>query len=150
MNITDVIQPQTTLLDLTANSKTDLIRALAQVAARSVAVPEKVIQDALAAREALGSTGIGQGIALPHANLRGLAKPFTLAARLKAPVDFDSIDGLPVDIVVLLLIPDRAGERHVDRLACVAKQLRSQPVQVRIRQARNQEQLYAAFIWEGT
>lgn len=145
MKISDVIQPQTVVYDLAAPSKAELIRLLAKEAARAVSLSEKAIQHALMAREELGSTGIGQGIALPHARLAGLAKPFTLAARLRAPLGFDSIDGVPVDIVVLLLIPDRAGESHVDMLACVAKQLRSKTVQAAVRSARDGSQLYGAF-----
>lgn len=146
MNIRDVIQPQTTVFDLVASTKAVLLRALAKEASRAVALPEKSILHALMAREELGSTGIGQGIAIPHARLTGLAKPFCLAARMREPVAFESIDDVPVDIVVLLLIPDRGGEPHVDRLACVAKQLRSKAVQAKIRQATNGQQLYAAFI----
>jgi PTS system nitrogen regulatory IIA component len=146
MDIRDVIQPQTIVFRLEASTKADLLRVLAKEASAAVALPEKIILHALSAREELGSTGIGQGIALPHARLVGLAKPFTLAGRMREPIAFESIDGVPADIVVLLLIPDRGGEPHVDRLACVAKQLRSKAVQAAIRQANNAAQLYAAFI----
>lgn len=146
MDIRDVIQPETTVFDLAASTKADLLRALAKEAGRAVALPEKSILQALLAREELGSTGIGLGIAIPHARLAGLAKPFTLAARMHEPVAFESIDDVPVDIVVLLLIPDRGGEPHVDRLACVAKQLRSKAVQDRIRRAGDAGALYAAFV----
>ncbi len=146
MNISDVVQPQSTVFNLAAPSKTELLRVLAKEAARTVSLPEPVIRQALTAREELGSTGIGQGVALPHARLSGLAKPFALAARLYEPIAFDSIDGVPVDIVVLLLIPDRGGEPPVDRLACVAKQLRSKTVQASIRRARDADQFYSALV----
>lgn len=146
MIITDVIQPASTRLDLTASSKPELLRTLARLAAKATALAEDMIFDALRAREALGSTGIGNGIALPHASLQKLTSPFTLAAKLRVPVDFDAIDGKAVDIVVLQLVPDRAGQTHVDRLACVAKQLRSVDVQSRVRAARSPKQLYDAFV----
>lgn len=145
MKITEVIQPKAVVLDLRAATKADLMRALATDASRAVALPEKAILQALSAREELGSTGIGQGIAIPHARLQGLAKAFSMAVRLKQPIEFDSIDGVPVDIVILLLIPDREGEPHVDRLACVAKQLRSKAVQDGVRRARDAAQLYSAL-----
>lgn len=146
MKITDVIQPLSIRFDLAAGSKPELLRTLAQEAAKETAASGEAILDALNAREALGSTGVGQGIALPHASLPQLAEPFTLAAKLRTPVAFEAIDDLAVDIVVLVLIPDRPGEPHVDRLACVAKQLRSPDVQDRVRAARSPEQLYEALV----
>lgn len=145
MNISEVIKPAGARLNLAANSKSELLRILAEESAKSTQLPNNVILDALMAREALGSTGIGKGVALPHAAVAGLGSPFAIAVKLKAPLDFDAIDGLPVDIVVLVLVPDRSGERHVDRLACVARQLRSADVLSRIRGARTIDELYRAF-----
>ena len=146
MKIGEVIDPAFSRLDLSTGSKSELMRLLSSEASSTTGLPEKEILNALNTREALGSTGIGQGIGLPHAAVSGLKQPFSLAVRLKSPVDFDSIDGLPVDIVVLVLIPDGEGRPHVDRLACVAKQLRSPKTQGRIRAARSVAELYNAFV----
>jgi PTS system nitrogen regulatory IIA component len=101
------------------------------------------ICDALVAREHMGSTGIGAGIAVPHARMDGLKDIFALFARLDQPIDFAAVDGRPVDVIVLLLIPPDAGSRHLAALACVSRQLRRPGMAERLRRAKDAGELYA-------
>src|SRR5262249_33641394 len=102
-------------------------------AARLLAIDGQTILDALMSREMLGSTGIGQGVALPHARLSGLQRFFGLFARLERPINFDAIDDRPVDLVFLLLIPEKAGNDHLAALAAVSRRLRDRDVAARLR-----------------
>ena len=105
MKIRDVLSPNDIIIDVRASDKTRLLRHLsAQAAAKFGLDPDEVATE-IAKREELGSTGVGNGVALPHARLQGLKAPFGLLARLSQGIDFDAIDVEPVDIVFLLLIP---------------------------------------------
>lgn len=149
MQATDIIGPGDVLLDVKASSKPDLLRTLAQKAATKLGSDAAVIHEALSRREALGSTGVGQGVAMPHAPLAGLTRPFGLIARLAHPLAFDAIDARPVDIICLLLTPAQAAREHVTALACVARRLRSPTVQAAIRDAATPAQLCAALAEPG-
>jgi PTS system nitrogen regulatory IIA component len=144
MHIADLLTPDNVVLDLKANDKADLLAKLAKLAASRVPVPEGEIVQALTAREALGSTGMGGGIALPHARLAGVANPTGIFARLKQPIGFDAVDGSPVDLVFLLLLPDFPKSVQLPALACVARGLRDPHVSATVRKAGNQEQMFAA------
>jgi len=104
---------------------------------------DEVVRE-IAKREELGSTGVGNGVALPHARLPSLKAPFALLARLRHPIDFDAIDGEPVDIVVLLLIPEAGDGAKGNALACAARALREAKTLQRVRSAHSQETLYKA------
>src|SRR5690242_15099035 len=105
MKIEDFLAPENALVGITSPDKTRLLTELSARAAGSVSVDATIIARELMKREALGSTGLGGGIALPHARIENLRRPFGLLARLKRPLDFDSIDGRAVDLVFLLLQP---------------------------------------------
>ena len=109
MELADMIDPQDVLVDHRAASKAELLRDLAHLAAGRTGIDETVILDLLTGRERLGSTGIGNGIAIPHANVPELSAPFTLLVRLRQPIDFEAIDEAPVDIVFLTLSPAHRG-----------------------------------------
>ena len=96
-------------------------------------------------RESLGSTGVGNGVALPHARLAGLKAPFALLARLRNAIDFEAIDDEPVDIVVLLLLPETANGEQLNALACVARALRSPETLKQIREAADQDAAFRAI-----
>ncbi|WP_228676916.1 PTS sugar transporter subunit IIA [Sinorhizobium fredii] len=100
-------------------------------------------------RESLGSTGIGEGIAIPHAPIRGIAAPFILFVRLKKPIDFESIDHIPVDIVSFLLTPTEGNASHLNVLAAIARKLRSPKTLRSIRAASEPEEVYLALLDEG-
>lgn len=143
----DIIRPRS-IIRLSAANKPALFRALAKKAAEQLALPEAAILGALNRREALGSTGVGEGVAMPHAPVAGLAEPFGLLARLEQPVAYEAIDGQPVDIVCLVLTPENGGNGRIDALACIAKRLRPQEVRDRIRNARGSEDIYPLLLDE--
>src|SRR5437867_4078837 len=103
MNITEFLSPADALVDVAASDKPRLLRELADRAAAALGMPADKISEELSKREALGSTGTGGGVAIPHARIEGLKRPYGLLVRLKQKVDFTAIDGKPVDLVFLLL-----------------------------------------------
>lgn len=119
-----LLTPDRVLLDLKATSKRQVLRSLAQAAARVTGVDAEVILEALLQRERLGTTGLGGGIAIPHARIPELANFTAFFARLAKPVDFEAVDGEPVDLVFLLLAPQAAGTDHLKALARIARLLR--------------------------
>jgi PTS system nitrogen regulatory IIA component len=148
MHIAEFLRPEDVLVELDASSKPQLLQQLAARAARATGIAEAVLFVALSHRETLGSTGMGQGIAIPHSSPAGLAKPFALLARLAKPVAFDAIDDRPVDLVFLLLSPaDRTS--HLKALSVVSRQLRSAEVTERLRRARTAAEMYAGISAEG-
>ncbi len=106
---------------------------------------ERAILEILQQREKLGSTGVGNGIAIPHGKLPKLTKLFGLFARLERPVDFEALDGQPVDLVFLLLAPETAGADHLKALARVARLLRDADIARKLRESRDAEALYAVL-----
>src|SRR5262245_28453755 len=102
MSIPDFLSPAGVLIDVHANDKGGLLKELAAQAAASLELPGEVVLNELEKREQLGSTGVGGGIAIPHARLQAIKQPFGLLARLARPIEFDAVDGNPVDIVFLL------------------------------------------------
>lgn len=123
MEMIDLVKPEQ-VLSLRAGNKTQLLHELTRRAAKALGLDVQVVLDPVTAREALGSTGIGAGVAVPHAKIPGLKHFFALFARLEKPVNFDAVDGQPVDLVFLLLIPAEGEKDHLAALACVARRLR--------------------------
>lgn len=144
----DIIRPRS-IVRLSAATKPALFRALAKKAAEQTALPEAGILGALNRREALGSTGVGGGLAMPHAPVAGLAEPFGLLARLERPLAYEAIDGEPVDIVCMVLTPVNGGKGRIDALACIAKRLRPLGIRNRIRNAAGGEDIYALLLEES-
>ena len=134
MTLDELIPPAQVLDRLRAPDKAALLTALARAAGEALGLPPADIAAALAAREALGSTGTGNGIALPHARIATLAAPSGFFARLDRPVAWDSVDGRPVDLVFLLLSP-AADAEHLRALAAVSRRLRTPGVAEALRAA---------------
>ena len=149
MTVADLLAPGQVVLDLRVPDKRRLIDELARRAAAAAEVPAEAIAEALAAREELGSTGMGAGIAIPHARLAGAARPVGLFARLRPALDFDAIDGRKVDLVFLLLLPARAPGDHLDVLACVARRLRDAEVKAALRRVGDAEAAHALLTENG-
>jgi PTS system nitrogen regulatory IIA component len=145
MKVSDFLSPVDLLIDVRATHKRQLLKELAQKIALTIALPPDLISAGLLKREDLGSTGIGSGIAVPHARIPGLEKPRGLCARLKQPIDFEAIDGQPVDLVFLLLLPATAEAGQLSALASVARRLRTPEDVARMRDARTPAELYAAI-----
>lgn len=144
MPLLEFLSPGSVLPSLKARGKKQALQDLAAQAARDLpGLDEREIFETLLQRERLGSTGIGDGVAIPHGKLHGLDHLYGLAARLERPIDFESIDGQPVDFAFLLLAPETAGADHLKALAQVARVLREPGLLDRIRSARDGTALYA-------
>jgi nitrogen PTS system EIIA component len=128
---------------LTVSNKKALFQQIGASAARIVGIPARDIVSALSEREKLGSTGFGGGIAIPHGKIEGLQRVFGYFARLTAPIDFQSVDTLPVDLVFLILSPPDAGADHLKALASVSRTLRDRDVVAKLRGARSRDALFA-------
>ena len=149
MELADMIDPQDVLVDHRAASKAELLRDLAHLAAGRTGIDETVILDLLTGRERLGSTGIGNGIAIPHANVPELGAQFTSLIRLSQPIDFEAIDEAPVDIVFLTLSPAHRGSSHLGLLACIARNARLADWLDAVRQARSPAALHGLLSGTG-
>ena len=150
MPLLDFLSPDAIAPALKANSKKQALHDLALQASRLVGRDEREIFDTLLQRERLGSTGIGEGVAIPHGKLPKLERLFGMFARLERPIDFEAIDGEPVDMLFLLLAPEGAGADHLKALARVARALREPGIHERIRAARDASALYAVLTQEPT
>jgi PTS system nitrogen regulatory IIA component len=145
MPLLDFLSPQAVLATLRVNGKKQALHELASHSARLTGLEQRVVFEALLQRERLGSTGIGEGIAIPHGKLPGLDRLFGLAARLEKPIDFDALDGQPVDILFLLLAPEDAGADHLKALSRIARVLRQPGLVDRVRATRDAAALYAVL-----
>jgi len=145
MTLTDLLTPNAVISPLRANGKKQALQELAQHAAILTGLPEREIYEALLQRERLGSTGIGDGIAIPHGRLPGIERLVGLFARVEKPVDFDALDGQPVDIIFVLIAPEGAGADHLKALARVARVLRNQSVLEQVRKIRDPGAIYAVL-----
>jgi len=132
--------------NMVAANKKGLFQQLAAAAARLSGVPARDIVACLNAREKIGSTGFGGGIAIPHGKMDGLPHVFGYFARLAQPVDFQAIDGLPVDLVFLLLSPPDAGADHLKALATVSRIFRDRQTAAKLRGARSKDALFALLV----
>ena len=124
MDVVDLLDAQCIVSNLKVSSKKQALQELARRAARVTGQPERRIFDVLVERERLGTTGVGHGIAIPHGKLPELDRLYALFARLETPIDFDSIDEQPVDLICVLLAPETAGPAHLQALARVSRLLR--------------------------
>jgi PTS system nitrogen regulatory IIA component len=145
MPLTDLVAPQAILPALKVNNKKQVLQELAARAAELSGQNERAILDILSQREKLGSTAVGNGVAIPHGKLPKLARLFGLFARLTRPVNFEALDGQPVDLVFLLLAPETAGADHLKALARVARLLRDPEMARRLRDSEDVDALYAAL-----
>ncbi len=138
----DILMPNAVIADLDVATKKDVLQELARRAARITGKDEHVIFNTLWEREKLGTTGVGQGLAIPHGRLPDLVEVQGFFARLSQPVAFESLDNAPVDLVFLLLAPESAGADHLHALATVSRVLRDQGLCARIRSARDETTIY--------
>ncbi|MCW0236598.1 MAG: PTS IIA-like nitrogen regulatory protein PtsN [Ferrovibrio sp.] len=143
MEIFQLLSPDGVIANLKANSKKQSLQELSARAAKITGQHERAIFDTLLERERLGTTGVGNGIAIPHGRLPGLDKLYGLFARVERPIDFDSIDEMPVDLIFLLLAPESAGADHLKALARVSRLLRDKAVCEKLRGAESADAIYA-------
>src|ERR1700724_2018903 len=145
MTITDLVAPEAVLPALKVNSKKQALQELAVRAASLTGQNERAIFEVLLQREKLGTTAVGYGVAIPHGKLPKLEKIFGLFARLDRAIDFEALDGQPVDLIFLLLAPEGAGADHLKALARVARLLREPAVAHKLRASHDAESLYAVL-----
>ena len=145
MEITDIITQAAVIPSLRATSKKQALQELAHRVQDLLGLPERSVFDVLMERERLGTTGIGNGIAIPHGKPAGIEKLSGIFARLERPIDFESIDEQPVDLIFLLLAPESAGADHLKALARVSRLLRDKTVCDKLRTADSADALYAVL-----
>jgi len=154
MTLSELLARDCVSVDLKVTGKKQLVQEMAELIANCGCLGNSDIQtrdivSAAMEREKLGSTGVGSGVALPHARIEGLEKVRIAIARLETPVDFESIDERPIDIAVLLLAPPEAGSEHLRALAQISRRLRNEDVRGRLRRAPDAESLYVIFTDEA-
>ena len=126
MNIADIISKSAVLDNVQAASKRELVQSLSERIAALSGLDERAVFDVVWERENLGSTGYGEGVAFPHARIEGLEKVCGMFARLEEPVDFDSLDGKPVDLVFMLISPENSGADHLTALAVLSRIMKTE------------------------
>lgn len=143
MELSEIIRVDAVRSPLKATSKKRLLQDLAEMAETVYGLPSPAVYKALMDREVLGPTGVGRGVAIPHARLAGVKHMIGLFVRLEKPVDFEAIDRQPVDLVFALLAPEAAGADHLKALARVSRTLRSETVCAKLRSTFDPSALYA-------
>src|SRR5713226_6276892 len=143
MKITDILEPDMVIPDLKGRTKPEVLRELAEPLSRKYRelVPDKLVE-VLAERERLGSTAIGDAIAIPHGKLRGVAKILGVFGRSQSGVDFESLDGGPTQLFFLLVAPEDSTSLHLKALARVSRLLKDAPFRERLIKAASAEELY--------
>lgn len=144
-DLSDIVEPDAVDDSLNVSSKKALFTQLATAASRRTGIDQKAIATALNDREKTGSTGFGGGIAIPHGKVAGLERIVGLFVRLAVPLQYQSVDHLPVDLVFMLLSPPDAGADHLKVLARVSRAMRDKQVLAKLRGARSKDAIYAVL-----
>ncbi|MEE4462001.1 PTS IIA-like nitrogen regulatory protein PtsN [Azotobacter chroococcum] len=143
IRLEDILTPGRSLVNVPGGSKKRALEYIANLVAREMPdLDQQTIFESLIAREKLGSTGFGNGIAIPHCRLPGCPAPISVLLRLEAPIDFDAIDGAPVDLLFVLLVPEAATDEHLQLLRQIASMLDRGEIRERLRQVESSEALY--------
>jgi nitrogen PTS system EIIA component len=145
MDLRDLIAPEAVIPSLKVKTKKQALQELAQKAAALTGLDARPIFDALLQRERLGSTGVGRGIAIPHGRLASLKSIVSVFARLDEPIDFEALDGDPVDLIFLLLAPEHAGGDHLKALARISRLLREPASIEKLRASESRAALYSVL-----
>lgn len=143
MQISDLLSPEGVLPSLKVKDKKQLLHHLSEKAALITRVPQARILETLVERERLGTTGVGQGIAIPHGRLTEIKKISGIFAKLDTPIEYEAVDNQPVELVFMLLAPEGSGADHLKALARVSRLLRNQAACEKLRKATTAEALYA-------
>jgi nitrogen PTS system EIIA component len=146
MHIGELLDRNAIALRVSAPNKRQALAVVAEIAARKLKLDVGVILDALTEREQAGSTGVGHGVAAPHARLEGLDRMRGVFVRLDQPVEFDAVDDQPVDLIFALFAPKDAGAEHLRALARVSRLLRQAELREQLRQARTADAIHALLV----
>lgn len=149
MHIGDLLIGDAILVRQGASSKRQALHMVAEAASVLLGISETRIFDALMEREALGSTGLGSGVAVPHARLAGLERVQAVFVKLETPVSYDAVDDRPVDLMFALFAPPTDGAEHLRALAAVSRALRSPDLRQRLRQANSVDSISALFVQQS-
>ena len=149
MQIGELLDRNAIALRVSAANKRQVLAVVAEIAARSLAIDAPEILDALSEREQAGSTGVGHGVAVPHARLEGLQRMRGVFLRMDQPVNFESVDEQPVDLIFALFAPFDAGSEHLRALARVSRLLRQADLRQQLRQARTADAVHALLVQDG-
>jgi len=139
MNINQMLDENSFLINFEATSKKQMLNELCKLASKKFNLDERTLLENLTKREKLGSTAVGNGIAIPHANISGISEPRVLVATLSEGLDFNAVDDQPIDIVFLLLAPDNEGSEHLQALALVSRLLRNNELTNKLRGCKSPE-----------
>ena len=150
MEVADLLSPDGVIPNLRVTSKKQALQELARRAADLSGASERAIFDVLLERERLGTTGVGNGIAIPHGKLPGLTRLYGMFARLEQPIPFEAIDEQPVDLIFLLLAPEHAGADHLKALARISRLLRDPRTIENLKASRDRAALYAVLTEPAT
>jgi PTS system nitrogen regulatory IIA component len=147
IRIENILTPGRSLVNVSGGSKKRVLEQIAKVIGQDLPdLDSQTIFESLIAREKLGSTGFGNGIAIPHCRMPGCVSPLSAVLRLDAPVDFDAIDGAPVDLLFVLLVPEAATDEHLELLRQIASMLDREEVRERLRRAATGQDLYQTVV----
>lgn len=150
MSLSQLINPDAVIPALRVNGKKQALQEISERAAEVSNLAAREIFDAILQRERLGSTGVGDGVAIPHGKLAKCQQIFGVFARLERPIDFDAPDGLPVDLIFMLIAPESAGADHLKALAMSARILRNGATAAQLRATRDPAALYALLTMAPT
>ncbi len=149
LSIEDILTPERSVIDVTVSSKKKLLEQLSSLVAEEIGdASADDIYERLLARERMGSTGIGEGIAIPHCRLLQCQKALGILLRLNTPIDYDSIDGNPVDLVFALLVPEEATDEHLQILATLASNFNQAEYREALRNAPDAKRLFQRAVAE--
>ncbi|RMF12165.1 MAG: PTS IIA-like nitrogen-regulatory protein PtsN [Alphaproteobacteria bacterium] len=150
MELQELVPLEAVVAALRVSSKKQALQELSARAADLTGLDSREILDVLLEREKLGTTGVGQGVAIPHGKLSGLDRLYGVVARLVQPIDFDSVDEQPVDLIFLLLAPESAGADHLKMLAKVSRLLRDRAICDKLRKAEGPDAIHALLATQET
>jgi nitrogen PTS system EIIA component len=150
MSLSQLVKPEAVFASLRVNGKKQALQEMSERAAVVSGLPAREIFDSLLQRERLGSTGVGDGVAIPHGKLAKCEQIFGVFARLDRPIDFEAPDGLPVDLIFVLIAPESAGADHLKALAMSARLLRNASVAAQLRATRDPTALYSLLTMAPT
>ncbi len=149
MLIDDLLDLRAIAPNVSGGSKRQVLGVIADIAARNHGVDAAVVLDALLERESAGSTGVGHGVAVPHARIPGLKSMKAIFVRLDTPTAFEAVDDQPVDLLLALLAPESSGSEHLRALASVSRRLRQPELRLKLRQARTADAILALLVREA-
>ncbi len=143
MKLSEIMSEKSVFLGLKSNSKRQLLQDMANRASEISGIDERTIFDTILERENLGSTGFGDGTALPHGRFDNLDKVYGFIAKLNSPIDYEAIDGKPVDLIFMLLSPEGNGADHLTALASASRILKDEITRSKLRQMNSAQEIFA-------